>query len=197
MDRALVVRNGIVLSMEDGAAPPVGGTVVVRGSRLVEVAPASRRIPAEAGAVEIDASGCVVMPGLVNCHAHVRPMRGLGEDMDVMTWHNQYVDGVSARMTPDDAYFGAANAYLEMLRNGTTTVMAMSIIEPDDMRAAVDTGIRARVARHAERRHELEETIALAEKQSGTSEEDRVRLWLGMELPAMFNEEEVHLVGDG
>jgi 5-methylthioadenosine/S-adenosylhomocysteine deaminase len=127
VDSTVVIRNGIVLTMEDGQPPMVGGTVVVRGSRLAEVTPASQPTDRTPGATEIDASGCVVMPGLVNCHAHVRPMRGLGEDMDVMTWHNQYVDGVSVPMTPEDAYFGAANAYLEMLRNGTTTVMAMSI----------------------------------------------------------------------
>jgi 5-methylthioadenosine/S-adenosylhomocysteine deaminase len=190
----LIVRNGIVVTMDPALGVLPEGAVVVQDNRIREVTPdpqVTRRYP---GAAELDAAGCAVLPGLVNCHAHLRPMRGLGEGMDVMTWHNQYVDGVSARMTPEDAYFGAANAFLEMLRNGTTTVMGMSIIEPDDARAAVDVGIRARIARHAERRADLDETIALCQAQSG-SEDDRVRLWLGMELPAMFKDDELALVG--
>jgi 5-methylthioadenosine/S-adenosylhomocysteine deaminase len=194
-NETLLIRDGIVVTMDPAAGLLPSGTVVIRGNRLLEVTSDAAVVERYRGAAEIDASGCAVMPGLVNCHAHVRPMRALGEDMDVMTWHNQYVDGISARMTPDDAYFGAANAFLEMLKNGTTTVMAMSIIEPDDMRAAVDTGIRARIARHAERRPELEETIRLAEKQTAT-EEDRVRLWLGMELPAMFDDAELRMAGE-
>jgi 5-methylthioadenosine/S-adenosylhomocysteine deaminase len=191
----LLVRNGIVVTMDEGLGVLPSGTVVIRGDRLIEVTGDPAVVERYPGAVGIDASGCAVLPGLVNCHSHVRPMRGLGEEMDVMTWHNRYVDGVSARMTPDDAYYGAANAFCEMLRNGTTTVMAMSIIEPDDMRAAEDTGIRARIARHAERRPELEETIRLCEKQTAT-EADRVRLWLGMELPAMFGDAELRLAGE-
>ncbi len=195
MDKTLIIRGGTVVTMDDAASVLPRGTVVVQGNRIVEVTDDPDVTTRYPDSDAIDARGCAVMPGLVNCHAHLRPMRALGEGMDATTWHNEYVDGVSALMTPDDAYFGAANAYLEMLRNGITTVMAMSIIEPDEMRAAVDTGIRARVVRHAERRRDLDETIALAEKQKG-SEDDRVRLWLGLELPSMFSDSELAFVGE-
>jgi 5-methylthioadenosine/S-adenosylhomocysteine deaminase len=194
-ENALIIQNGIVLTMEAGASAMPGAAVVILGNRIVEICDSEGALQRYPGAKVIDAQGCAVLPGLINGHAHLRPMRALGEGMDVPVWHNKYVDGVSARMEPADAYFGAANAYLEMLRNGITTVLAMSIIEPDDMRAAVDVGIRARIARHSEHMHELEETFRLAEAQTG-SEEDRVRLWLGMEWTWTWQESELKLISD-
>lgn len=194
-ESTLVIKDGIVLTMEPGVPALERGNVVIQGNRIVEVSPAVPKIGDFAGAEVIDASGCAVLPGLINGHAHLRPMRGLGEGMDVATWHTRYVDGVSQRMTAEDAYYGAANAYLEMLRNGITTVLAMSIVEEGDMQAARDTGIRARLARHSERKHELEETIRLAEAQKG-SEDDRVRLWLGMEWTSIWQDSELKLVAE-
>ena len=120
-------------------------------------------------------------------------MRAQGEGMDVRTWHTTIVDGISERMSHDDAYAGAANAYAEMLLNGITTSLAMSIVESGDIEAARDIGIRARIARHAVTRG-VESSLALAESQGG-SEADRARLWLGMDGTAFYTDEELALAG--
>lgn len=193
MGQRLVIENGIVVTMDPDARVLPGAAVVVDDGRIVAIG-ASATEADRAGAHVLDAAGCVVLPGLVNCHGHLRPMRALGEDMDVRTWHTTIVDGISDRMDHDDAYAGAANAYAEMLRNGITTSLAMSIVESGDLEAARDVGIRARIVRHAVTRAELEDSIALAEAQQG-SEDDRVRLWLGMDGTSFYTDEELALAG--
>jgi 5-methylthioadenosine/S-adenosylhomocysteine deaminase len=168
--------------------------VVDVGDRIVEIAEDPTLVDRRSDATVIDAQGCAVIPGLVNCHGPLRPMRAQGEGMDVRTWHTMIVDGISERMTHDDAYWGAANAYAEMLLNGITTSLAMSIVESGDLEAARDIGIRARIVRHAVNREELESSLALAESQEG-SEADRVRLWLGMDGTAFYTDDELALAG--
>jgi 5-methylthioadenosine/S-adenosylhomocysteine deaminase len=194
MEECLVIRNGVVVTMDRGERVLNGATVVVVGDRIAEISDDPAVADGRADATTIDAEGCAVLPGLVNCHGHLRPMRAQGEGMDVRTWHTTIVDGISERMSHDDAYAGAANAYAEMLLNGITTSLAMSIVESGDLEAARDIGIRARIVRHAVTRDGLEEALDLAESQGG-SESDRARLWLGMDGTAFYTDDELALAG--
>lgn len=71
MARALHIRNG---SLIDGnGTPPVPGTdVVIDGDAIVAVGPTGSlgdRVPTDASV--IDATGCTVMPGLIDAHCHI------------------------------------------------------------------------------------------------------------------------------
>lgn len=71
MPQALHIRNG---SLIDGnGTPPVPGTdVVVDGDAIVAVGPTGTladRVPADA--TTIDATGCTIMPGLIDAHCHI------------------------------------------------------------------------------------------------------------------------------
>ena len=61
----LLVRGGQLLRGE----PPTltAADVLVEGERIASVGSA---LPRPAGTEEIDASGCIVLPGLVNVHTH-------------------------------------------------------------------------------------------------------------------------------
>lgn len=69
MPRAVYIRNG---SLIDGAgSAPVGGTdVVVNGDTIVAVGQ-SGTLTAPIDAIEIDASGATVMPGIIDAHCHI------------------------------------------------------------------------------------------------------------------------------
>jgi len=72
----MAIRNATVI---DGNGAPAAGPkdIVIENNRIVAVVPAandpSKRQPA---AIEIDASGKYVLPGLINAHAHVQDERG-------------------------------------------------------------------------------------------------------------------------
>src|ERR1700683_4179773 len=57
------------------------GAVLIADGLIVEVGPSRRleNLALARGAVEIDASGCVVMPGFVDCHVHV--VRGAAQEL--------------------------------------------------------------------------------------------------------------------
>ena len=94
---------------------------------------------------EIDLSGRLVMPGLINCHCHV-PMtlvRGLGGGLPLQRWLTEAIFPIEAKMTDEDVHAGAVWGALEMLSGGTTCVADM--YEHNYQRAFCEVGMRARV----------------------------------------------------
>src|SRR5215510_4132714 len=60
----LVIRNGLIVN-EDGR---MQADVRIRGEKIVEVGP---KLVAAPGAREIDASGMLLLPGIVDTHTHL------------------------------------------------------------------------------------------------------------------------------
>jgi len=59
--RPVLFRNATVLTMDDSHSVLTGGDVLVVGDRIAEV---GHGLTAPDGALEIDASGGIVMPGM-------------------------------------------------------------------------------------------------------------------------------------
>ncbi len=94
----------------------------------------------------IDASGSVIMPGLINTHTHL-PMvcfRGLADDLPLMDWLNNHIFPAEARFVNREmVYAGSMLAIAEMILSGTTTFCDAYFYESSVARAAVDSGMRA------------------------------------------------------
>jgi 5-methylthioadenosine/S-adenosylhomocysteine deaminase len=199
----IIIENGVVLAAPGHDDPIAHGAVIVRGNKIawvgrLEDCPREYIRPGRGTVTRIEAAGCAVMPGLVDAHAHFRGFRALGDGLGFMEWHDRYVHRFAERMSPQDAYYGAANTFLEMLRNGITTVLGMSsitVVEDSEIQAALDTGIRARMVPHIHEKGEVEQTIARIESESAGAA-DRVRTWLGMEVPQLVDAETMRLIGD-
>lgn len=185
--QTLLIDGGILIAAPGELDPVPGGCVVVRGTRIQWAGPGSVRPLLDEPVTRIDASGCAVLPGLVDTHAHFRGFRALGDGLPFMAWHDRYVHRFAEQMTPDDAYFGAMNTFLEMLRNGITTMQGMSgitVVEDSEIQAAVDSGIRARIVPHIHRRDDVDATVERITAE-GAVGADRVRTWLGVEVPQL------------
>jgi 5-methylthioadenosine/S-adenosylhomocysteine deaminase len=141
---ALVITGGTVVTMEGGRvlAP---GALAIDGRDIVAVdtpaAIAARFQPQDT----LDASGDVVMPGLVNTHTHA-PMvlyRGLADDLALMDWLQQYIFPAEAKtVSPDFVRAGTRLAALEMIRSGTTTYADMYYFEEEIARTTKEAGLR-------------------------------------------------------
>ena len=94
---------------------------------------------------ELDLSGHLVMPGLINCHGHT-PMtlvRGLGGGLPLQRWLTEAIFPVEAKMTDEDVHAGAVWGAMEMLSGGTTCVADM--YDHNYGHAFCELGMRARV----------------------------------------------------
>ena len=113
--------------------------VLVDGNRIAKVAPSI------AGSGEkLDASGKLLIPGLVNTHTHAAMtlFRGVAEDMELKSWLAS-VRAVETKATPGQIRAGSDLACLEMLKGGTTTFNDM-YFHMDEVAKAVDkSGMRA------------------------------------------------------
>jgi 5-methylthioadenosine/S-adenosylhomocysteine deaminase len=140
----LVINNGTVVTMDDARSVYFGGHVVIDGMRITAVGPGSWIAPdASPSAEVIDASGMIVMPGLIDLHYHTAVGKGLCDHLPLWESLEEFWYPSIRALDADSAYWAAAASYLESVKNGVTTVNDMYRRLPDLARAAADIGIRA------------------------------------------------------
>ena len=97
----------------------------------------------------IEGRGKVIMPGLINGHTHsaMTLFRGMVDDLDLMTWLNEYVFPMEGQfVSAEFVQTGAQLACWEMIRSGTTTFVDMYFYPDEIARVVEDCGLRAVVA---------------------------------------------------
>lgn len=128
----------------------------------------------------------VLMPGLVNTHAHSGLLRGTAEGLPVWEWLEKFIDPMHRVLRPQDAEAASRLCYGEALLSGTTTIVDMWRHMNGSAKAATDLGIRAvlvpYVAEHPE--HDYFETLDINERlieQWHGAADGRIQVWVGME----------------
>lgn len=92
---------------------------------------------------DIDASGDVVMPGMINTHTHVAmaPLKGVCDDLTFPDFLNK-VFKIDSDRTDHDLDMGTRLGCAEMMRGGTTTFVDLYYSEDVIAKATQDAGIR-------------------------------------------------------
>ena len=98
----------------------------------------------------IDCTGKIVMPGLVNTHVHTSQQlgRGLGDDVNLLTWLHDRIWPYESNMTEEDSYVSTLLCCIEQIKAGCT-----SFAEPGGQfvsgmaRGVSKAGIRAKLAK--------------------------------------------------
>jgi 5-methylthioadenosine/S-adenosylhomocysteine deaminase len=111
----------------------------------VAVGPRSRIEQQYTAREYVDATGKVVIPGLINGHTHV-PMtlfRGLADDLDLNEWLTKYIFPAEAKnVTEDFVRAGTQLGLAEMIRGGTTTYCDMYYFEDAIAEETKRAGVR-------------------------------------------------------
>jgi 5-methylthioadenosine/S-adenosylhomocysteine deaminase len=122
MSPSLVIRGGCVMTMDAHRTVHAPGVVVCDGSRILAVEKDSGQ--SFGSAETIDATGCVIMPGLVNAHTHLYGMfgRSLSFDQLFPEWLATQ-KGIIAQFTADDFALCIEAGLILNLRCGNTTIL--------------------------------------------------------------------------
>jgi 5-methylthioadenosine/S-adenosylhomocysteine deaminase len=93
---------------------------------------------------EIDGSGKIALPGLINAHTHLSMtlFRGYADDMQLQDWLQKKIWPLEAKLSNEDCYFGALLGAVEMIRSGTTSFVDMYFHMEDVARAVAESGLR-------------------------------------------------------
>lgn len=97
----------------------------------------------------IDATNKVVMPGLINTHAHIAMsiFRGTFEGCDLYTWLNEKIWPIEAKLNADDIYNASMLSIVEMISTGTTCVNDHYFFSEEIRKALEESKMRAVITR--------------------------------------------------
>lgn len=125
----LIIANGTVITMDERRRIFKDGSVVVRGDRIVEVGKSYEIENSYAAQEKIDAKGCAVMPGLINCHVHLPQMllRGVNDDVDAMNKLAKYIWPLQGCYDEEDGRISSLLGFLEMLKSGITSFVGTGL----------------------------------------------------------------------
>ena len=151
----ILITNGTILPMNiaDDSPKYFKGHLGIEGSRICfvskEQSDADEFLSLHKDNCKvIDATGFIVMPGLINTHTHIAMalLRGISDDVPLMEWLNEHIWPVEAHMGYNEILIGAKLGALEMLKGGTTTFVDMYPYEEAVAEASEEAGIRAVVS---------------------------------------------------
>ena len=137
--RPVVFRHGTVLPMDDTRSVLTDTDVLVVGERIEAV---GRGLDVPEGTVEIDATGGIVMPGMVDTHRHMwqTAMRGYGADWTLTQYFVWNYLEHGKKFRPADIHAGNLLSAIESIDAGVTTTVDWShgLQTTDHAEAAVD-----------------------------------------------------------
>jgi 5-methylthioadenosine/S-adenosylhomocysteine deaminase len=142
----LFISGGTVVTMDAEFRVIEDGGVAIEGDAIAEVGKRADLEPKARGAKKtIDARGTLVLPGMINGHAHAAMslFRGVAEDHSLDDWLQRYIFPAEARnVTEDFVFWGTRLGVLEMLRGGVTTYADMYYFEDVVARVTKEAGMR-------------------------------------------------------
>jgi cytosine/adenosine deaminase-related metal-dependent hydrolase len=119
--KRLLIKGGSIVSMDPGVKDLPRGDVLIEDRRILGVAPQLEADDAET----IDATGMIVLPGLINAHVHTwqSALRGIAGDWTVGKYMQAMHGGLAGHFQPEDVYIANLMGALNALNSGTTTLV--------------------------------------------------------------------------
>jgi 5-methylthioadenosine/S-adenosylhomocysteine deaminase len=154
-----LIYNGTILTMDATNQIFKPGYVYLEHDIIVEVGAWSEDGSMDHLKVQAtcayDATGKVVIPGIINGHTHLFQtfMRGVSDHSPLAQWLKEIIWPMSLAMEQEDFYLAALIGCIENLKSGATYMMDHHYIHtyPENdasvLRAMVDSGIRGHLAR--------------------------------------------------
>ncbi|MBT9385183.1 amidohydrolase [Pseudooceanicola sp. CBS1P-1] len=182
----MILTADAVVTMDADLRVIAGGAVAVKGDAIAAVGPKAEVLAAHPDLPVKDMGRMVLMPGLINAHAHSGFLRGTAEHLPVWEWLTKHINPMHRCLLSEEAEAASYLAYAESLLGGTTTIVDMWRYMDGSARAAETLGNRLvavpYVGEHPDYDYfdTLDMNEALIERWHGGAD-GRVNVWVGLE----------------
>lgn len=141
----ILIENGTIITFGSPCQVFEGQSLLIEGDKIAKIAPK--------GAIQgpfdkvLDATGKVVMPGLINAHMHFYStmVRGLGKAAPSTTFQEVLENlwwRLDKKLTNEDNYYSAKVMLVEAIKKGTTTLVDHHA-SPYSVRGSLDSIAKA------------------------------------------------------
>ena len=203
----IMLTHGTVVTMNGQREIIRDGAVVIDGNRISAVGKTPEVKAGHRADVEIDCSGKLVLPGLIDCHVHLAQalIRGCADDMPLIPWLCARVLPLQGAYTAEEGKLSAQLCCLEMIKSGTTTLVESllhsrygfdgiaKVVESVGMRAALSKSLM-NITGYADRpdampksmtetgEETMRETLEMIKRWHGKAN-NRIHVWFGARTP--------------
>ena len=146
----LLIKNGIVFVYQKDDITLEEKDLLIQNGKIVKIEKNIEKTEVLTENLKIiDATNHIIMPGLINTHAHI-PMsifRETTEGCKLYEWLQDKIWPVEAKLNEEDIYWASMLSYVEMIATGTTCVNDHYFMTESIRKAAKDAGLRAVLTR--------------------------------------------------
>ncbi|WUR83917.1 amidohydrolase [Streptomyces phaeochromogenes] len=140
----LLVHGGDILTVDAAGTVVPDGAVAIRDGEILAVGPAADLRARYTAADDLDATGCLVLPGLVNAHTHLAMtlLRGRADDVTLQGFLERVIRWESELLSAENVAAAIRVAIAESVRAGVTSALDMYWFHEAAERVAHEAGWR-------------------------------------------------------
>ncbi|MDH5785764.1 MAG: TRZ/ATZ family hydrolase [Chromatiales bacterium] len=141
-----LIHASWVIPVEPRGVVLADHSIALLDGQIIDILPSSECAVKYQAEHVVERPGHALIPGLINTHTHAAMslMRGLADDLPLMSWLNDHIWPAEGKwVSPDFVRDGTRLAMAEMLRGGTTCFNEMYFFPDEVARQAEHAGMRA------------------------------------------------------
>jgi 5-methylthioadenosine/S-adenosylhomocysteine deaminase len=141
----ILIKNASILTMNENNEVVEKGSIAIEGNKIKYIG----EVPSDFKADKIiEGDKKVVMPGIINAHTHMAMslFRNYADDLPLWEWLSEKIWPIEDKLVAEDVYWGTMLSIIESIKSGVTCFSDMYFFMDETARAALDSGIRARLS---------------------------------------------------
>jgi len=155
-ENARLFVHATIVTVNSNREVILDGALLIEAGRITAIGKTADLLSQVNAAKRLDIVDCankIIIPGLVNTHAHLAQslLRGLAEDLPLHSWLCDAIWPLEANYADEDGYVAAMLTIAEMLKTGTTCFLEAMLTHRSGLgnvvRAVTETGVRACLVR--------------------------------------------------
>lgn len=121
-NKSTLFAHATIITVDSERAIWLDGAILITGDQIIAIGKTASLLEACRESKVVDCQGKIIIPGLINTHAHLGQsiLRGLAEDVHLHSWLCDSIWPLEANYEGNDGYVASRVTIAEMLKSGTT-----------------------------------------------------------------------------